>query len=56
MHRFGSMHWIGARKHGVHLLEDLLQREMDIPEQTKHRIRKQFGVKRYSDSCVRKTQ
>ncbi len=56
VHRFASMHWVGARKHGVTLLEDILEGEMNIPERTKQEVRRQFGVKKYSDSCVRKIQ
>lgn len=55
VHRFGSMHWIGPRKHGIHLLEELVEKEMNLPQQTKQAVRKQFGVKRYSDTCVRRT-
>lgn len=52
--RFHSMHWVGPRRHGIELLENLLERSRTITrEQTKNRIRQLFGTKNYTEHCVR---
>jgi len=52
--RFDSMHWVGPRRYGVEILNDLIDQAITIPcEQTRDRIKKLFAVKQYSEHCIR---
>ncbi len=52
--RFDSMHWAGPRRHGVDLLNELIEQAVTIScYQTRDRIRNLFGTKSYSEHCVR---
>src|SRR3989344_1550843 len=55
VNRFNGWHWVGPRIHGVDLLEDILDNEMThLPQNTRDAIRPLFGIKPYSDECVRR--
>ena len=52
--RFNSMHWAGPRRHGVNLLNELLDKAVTIPSgETRDRIRELFGMKGFSENCIR---
>lgn len=51
--RFSALHWSGKRVHNVSFLEDILD-ESSIASEFKPHIRPLFGVKNYSDLCIRK--
>jgi hypothetical protein len=54
VNRFNGWHWAGSRKHDVNLLENILSDKMgDLSFHDKLAIRKQFGMKQYSDYCIR---
>ena len=56
VNRFNGWHWVGPRKHGIHLLEQLLDNEMKgLPVHISIPIRRQFGEKPYTDTCIRKS-
>ena len=55
VNRFNSQHWAGPRHQGVDLLENILDDKMvGLPLNVKDSIRSLFGVKDYSEGCVRK--
>lgn len=55
VNRFDRWHWAGPRRHGVGLLENILDNEMvHLPREVRDAIRPRFGAKHYSDECVRK--
>ena len=55
VNRFNGWHLTGQRKHGVHLLRDILDNQItNLSVKDKEKIKKQFGVKSYSDTCARK--
>jgi hypothetical protein len=55
VNRFNGWHWVGPRRHGVDLLENILDSEMTrLPQDVRDAIRPLFGEKHYSDECVRK--
>ena len=56
VNRFNGWHWVGPRKHGNYLLENILNNEIkDLSAEANEKIRKQFGAKPYSDTCVRRS-
>jgi hypothetical protein len=55
VNRFNCLHCVGPRRDGIDLLENILDKEMmHLPPDQKDAIRPLFGVKPYSDECVRK--
>lgn len=55
VNRFNGWHWVGPRKCGKDLLEDILDTAINnLSAEDKEQIRRQFGVKLYSNICVRR--
>jgi len=55
VNRFNGWHWVGPRKHGVDLLENILYNEINnLSVEDRQKVREQFEVKSYSDDCVRR--
>ncbi len=55
VNRFNGWHWDGPREHGISLLQEILEKEINnILHNDKEKISSLFGIKNYSDYCVRK--
>jgi len=55
INRFNRWHWAGPRIHGIDILKNILDYEINgLSEIDKEKIRGMFGKKDYSKGCVRK--